>query len=497
MLIQCTQCQTVYNFDDSALQDSSIDVRCARCQSIFTVDAASAVGEDACRLDESELQGMSFRSNMAEEVETPTEEQPQTVAEQPLFEPEPEQTFAEVTSSTTHLDLHPIEEEAPEETPEEEFAFTPMDETLEFEDSSQQPAHDDAPEVDFSFAPLDVEPATVDIPQEETDFSFDDSQPNLTEQNTEAFSVDAAGSAENPETVEAPLEEAAAPQWDGGPDEFSFEDSGEDFSFEDEDSWSTKPKEHDSEEPSAQGAAAESPDFIFEPLTGASKEKPLQQATQDHEDDEIRPPQEAAAPQAPHQPAAPAKRGSSRAPKQGGPSKFLLFILLLLLIAAGAYGYFYATFGTTDVRVMIREVQQLIQPTAPQQPQGFLTITKSESYYIDNSEAGSLFVIEGTIRNDFKQPRAELSVTVTLYKDKGKAFTKKTVYCGNQVSRSDLETKPYQVLSETMSNPFGTALSNVGVAPGASIPFIVIFNDLSDDLSEFSIEPATSKAASN
>ena len=101
------------------------------------------------------------------------------------------------------------------------------------------------------------------------------------------------------------------------------------------------------------------------------------------------------------------------------------------------------------------------------------------------------------MRNDFKQPRAELSVTVTLYKDKGKSFTKKTVYCGNQVSRSDLETKPYQVLSETMSNPFGTALSNVGVAPGASIPFIVIFNDLSDDLSEFSIEPATSKAASN
>ncbi|EAT15280.1 zinc-ribbon domain-containing protein [Desulfuromonas acetoxidans] len=500
MLIQCTKCQTVYNFDDSALQGSSIDVRCARCQTVFTVDASSAVSEDVCHVGEDELQGTSFRSSadsLPTDTSTHAQQQP---SEEALFEPEPEQTFEAPPVTQTHIALHPEPEQPDSEQPgdEEEFSFTSA------EQSAEQPAAD---ETGFDFAPLDEPPAEQPPAQNEeaSDFSFDQPQ--------ETAAIDGAAESEQQEHPEQPVDlfaegqeettlsaEEKEPQWEGSPDDFTFEDSGEDFSFDDDDSWSAdKPKPPAAQIDSAENSD-ESPDFIFEPLTSEATPTPPQPKPAAEEsplapDEEMEQPistlPEAEKPEAKERPAQRPPQVEKR-----GTSKFLLFILFLLLVAAGAYGYFYATLGTTDVRVMIREIEQLVMPSGQQQPQGSLTITRSESYYIDNSEAGPLFVIQGTVRNDYKEPRAELSVTATLYKDKGQPFTKKTVYCGNEISRQELETMPYATLGETMSNPFGTALANVGVAPGASLSFIVVFNDLSDDLSEFSIEPASSKAAS-
>ena len=411
MLIQCTQCQTVYNFDDSALQDSSIDVRCARCQTVFTIDASSAVDEDVCRVDESELQGMSFRS-AATDTSSKTA---QPASEMALFEPEPEQTFEAPPVTQSHIDLHPQPEPANEETgAEEEFSFTP----------TEQPPTDD--DTGFDFAPLDEAPAQEKAP---TDVAF--TAPDGT---AEAEKPAESAQQEQPrdlfaEPETAPSKEEEEPQWQGTPDDFTFEDSGEDFSFEDEASWSTDKPETPARTEGPSQDTEDSPDFIFEPLTRETKPAPSQPASlaeesplSSQEDME----QTVAAPAEPEKPQT-AVRPAERAPRpqKRGTSKFLLFILFLLLVVAGAYGYFYATLGTTDVRVMIREIQQLVMPSGPQQPQGALTIIRSESYYIDNSEAGALFVIQGTIRNDYNEPRAELSVTATLYKDKGQPFTKK------------------------------------------------------------------------
>jgi len=493
MLIQCTQCQTVYNFDDSALQGSSIDVRCARCQTVFTIDASSAVSQDVCRVNEDELQGMSFRSSTGSTLSDTSAQTPQQPREEAVFEPEPEQTFEAPPITQTHIDLHPEPEASDsEESSDDEFSFTPA------EHLAEQAASDNGS--DFDFAPLDETPTEQRPEQQEqgeetSDFSFAEPEEIAVADELEQ-PVDLFAEGQEETTLSAEEDE---PQWEGSPDDFTFEDSGEDFSFDEDDSWSADKPTQPVERIDSSDNSDESPDFIFEPLTSETTSTPPQPEPAAEEsslasDEKM----EQVVSQPPQTEPQTEKRPAQRPPQteKRGTSKALLFILFLLLVAAGAYGYFYATLGTTDVRVMIREIKQLVMPSSQQQPQGSLTITRSESYYIDNSEAGSLFVIQGTIRNDYKEPRAELSVTATLYKDKGQPFTKKTIYCGNEINRQDLETMPYPALVETMSNPFGTALANVGVAPGASLPFIVVFNDLSDDLSEFSIEPAHSKAAS-
>ena len=488
MLIQCSQCQTVYNFDDSALQGASVDVRCARCQTVFRVDASSAVGDDACRVEDSELAGMSFRTSATGE---PATSQPSQPAPEPVFEPAPEQTFEAPATTESLLDLHPepepeVAEAEIEEQGNDEFSFAPLD----------NPPEDDGE----TFQPIDND-----------DFS------NRVEDETQEDAAD-----------------DASPQWAGASDEFSFSEPDDGFSFDqneqrDQDNsftWDDAPAAETVQEEDSPIEEPESPDFIFEPLSSTDEddtssaaavevaEPPSPYAPQEEfslseslapkEDVEehsfapLEEPKPEIASRAPEEAPEPKRPGRSKPVEEPRKtSKFLLFILFLLLVAAGVFGYFYATLGTTDVRVMVREIQQLIMSSGTLQPQGSLTITNTESFYIDNAEEGSLFVIQGTIRNDYKEPRAELSVTATLYKGKGKAFTKKTVYCGNELSRDDLQNKPYEALAEAMSNSFGTALSNLNVAPGNSLKFTVVFNQLSDDLSEFSIEPATSKAASN
>jgi hypothetical protein len=52
-------------------------------------------------------------------------------------------------------------------------------------------------------------------------------------------------------------------------------------------------------------------------------------------------------------------------------------------------------------------------------------------------------------------------------------------------------------LNNQMANPFGAALSNVNVAPGQSLPYMIVFTDLPAELNEFSVEPSSSKPSSN
>lgn len=183
-------------------------------------------------------------------------------------------------------------------------------------------------------------------------------------------------------------------------------------------------------------------------------------------------------------------------------SKFMIFLLLIILIIAGAYGYFFVTLGTTDVMKMIQNIQQQIEQQLQQQPQAQsqqseIRISTTQSYYVDNSIAGQLFVIKGLATNNYTTAQSELCVKGTLYQKKGAPLLHQTVYCGNVISDEELKSAPMDSLSNQMANPFGAALSNVNVASGQSLPFMIVFTDLPDELNEFSVEPSSSKAASN
>jgi predicted Zn finger-like uncharacterized protein len=112
--------------------------------------------------------------------------------------------------------------------------------------------------------------------------------------------------------------------------------------------------------------------------------------------------------------------------------------------------------------------------------------------FVDNAGAGRLCVIKGQVRNAYDHPRSFIRVTAKLY-DKNKTVAKTaTVYVGNVLSRQELAGQDLAAISARFKNKTGTNNLNVGVKPGMSVPFMVVFDALPANLDEYSVEVAGS-----
>ena len=112
--------------------------------------------------------------------------------------------------------------------------------------------------------------------------------------------------------------------------------------------------------------------------------------------------------------------------------------------------------------------------------------------FIDNPGAGRLCVIKGQVRNNYDHPRSFISVTAKLY-SKNKAVAKTaTVFAGNVLSNQELAAQDLAAITARLKNKTGVNNLNVGVKPGRSIPFIAVFDNLPDNLDEYSVEVAGS-----
>jgi len=283
-------------------------------------------------------------------------------------------------------------------------------------------------------------------------------------------------------------EEPSLPDWNSDEDSFSFNEDNA-FSFEEESAEQAETSARiDEDEDSAKSSDSLPQEFSFASIDPEEESAPI-------------PPFAASSDDGGTEAANSTEINSSNkkaAPPTGGKGKTptsVWILLLIIMLIAGAYGYGYVTYGTTNVLQMINKVQQQLVP-APQQPQGAIRIDTSESYYVDNSTVGQLFIIQGYAVNNFPEPRSELKVIATLYKEKGIPLMSQSAYCGNVISKNELKTLPIQELLDTINNPFGAALSNVSLAPGQTLPFMIVFSVIPASLTEFSVEAESSKAAS-
>lgn len=356
----------------------------------------------------------------------------------------------------------------------------------------------------------------IQCKQCETTYNFDESalQAEAVEVRCvrckNVFTIDATSSMER-EEIQAPVETSSTafveptipkedlqpqpapepeplPEWDTDSDAFSFSPSN-DFSFTDDPDLTPE-----SVEPIAVEDKQESADFTFESLNEEPQEVVASAPTLAPE-----PIAKPAPVQEIEETAAPindVKDDRPQQDKKGKTSKLTLLILLIILMIVGAYGYFFVTLGTTDVMRMIESIQQQLTSDAPR-VQGEVRVNTTQSYYINNDAAGQLFVIQGVATNHFSAARSEICVKGTLYQKKGAPLIHQTAYCGNIIAAEELKNAPMESLVNQMTNPFGAALSNVNIAPGQSLPFMIVFSDLPDELNEFSVEPESSKASAN
>jgi len=170
-------------------------------------------------------------------------------------------------------------------------------------------------------------------------------------------------------------------------------------------------------------------------------------------------------------------------------------VVLLVIVAAAAAVIVLDRFKiqipyVTDAFRQIPYVEQIMQPASRQG--GEITTLDIGSKFIENSSHGKLFIITGTVKNDYPQNRRHIQMSGKLYAKGKKLVKSETVYAGNLLSDKELSEMTRDAIAAHLSKPNGDRNSNAAVKPGQQIPFMVVFAELPPDLEEFTIEVAGS-----
>lgn len=181
-------------------------------------------------------------------------------------------------------------------------------------------------------------------------------------------------------------------------------------------------------------------------------------------------------------------------PKKSNPLasiiRILLILILIILVAGGVLVYLN---GPDQLN---QTIEQLFgQQTEPPALTGQVSLSELEGRFINNVQAGELFLIRGEAINNYSEPRAGIQVKGVIFDPNGKPLLQKTVFCGNPLSETDLQSLSFAELEKMMGNQFGNELKNMKVDEGQSIPFDIVFKDLPQNLSEFSVKVTSSKPA--
>jgi hypothetical protein len=188
---------------------------------------------------------------------------------------------------------------------------------------------------------------------------------------------------------------------------------------------------------------------------------------------------------------------AAEAPRHSGLRKFLVAAAAALVLLAGTI------LVSRSLEIQIPFLSDLEVPflgkifqSQPEDVVGNLKMVpigdNLTAEFIDHPGGGRLCVIRGQVRNNYDHPRSAVRVTAKLYTKEKTLSKTATVFAGNAVSNQDLLAKDIAAINAQLKIKEGANNSNVGVKPGRTVPFMVVFDKLPDNLDEYSVEVAGS-----
>ncbi|MDY6790651.1 MAG: DUF3426 domain-containing protein [Thermodesulfobacteriota bacterium] len=175
-------------------------------------------------------------------------------------------------------------------------------------------------------------------------------------------------------------------------------------------------------------------------------------------------------------------------------------LLILVLLVGGAYGAqqilnsMGIKISVTDAIREIPLVGDLLQPDVKDIGNLSMNIFERSvnGKFVENPKIGTLFVVTGKIKNEYKHSRRHIRMTGKLYKQ-GKALVKtETVYCGNLLSETELKSLNQTAIIKRLKNRLGDKRINLNVKSGQVLPFMIVFSNLPSGLEEYSVQVAGS-----
>lgn len=116
------------------------------------------------------------------------------------------------------------------------------------------------------------------------------------------------------------------------------------------------------------------------------------------------------------------------------------------------------------------------------------SIRALEGSFLINREAGELFVLRGEMVNSSDKPLSGARVQGTVYGADGSVLVRRTVYCGNSISPEELSFRSFSGMEKTMNRQFGDTLSNLEIAPGSAVPFVIVFKNVPGEGKDYGVD---------
>lgn len=534
MIIQCDQCNTKFNLDDTKVPDKGIKVRCAKCKHVFMVQREVASEEPDLDFL---LSSLGAQAPEAGKEAMPDKSAP--LATQSDEWQIPAQGFDATSEEAEEPAAKSVEERAPGgELGEDFFAAKeepPVPEKggydygeFSFEDDTKAPSEEsflpassgETSEFEFGEFPFEAESSlqsdaqapAQDLPQEPTEFDFgskdiagEEVLPRgevggiaAEEFEEKGFSF---GEEESAPLVEGPTVEAKTDSTTESVDAFDFgeialqpsEEKGTEISAlslsipeEVEKEAAKEPTDFAAVdfaetkivEPATSKEEVGKPEFDFsaEPDTGPATKPSFVPPMPSAEEDEL-----------------PPLAISTRKKGRSIFSIAMTAIVVLIVLAIAGAGFYVFKAGPTAFNKL--GLSFLAKWVGIEVEEGGIIIKNPQGSFMVNREVGEIFVVSGEAVNNFKKPRASIQVRATILGPKGEIVAQKSAYCGNYISKEQLTALPMAKIEEAMGSPFGDSLANLGVPPGKEIPFVIVFSGVPKNAAEFSTEVVGSTVA--
>ena len=115
--------------------------------------------------------------------------------------------------------------------------------------------------------------------------------------------------------------------------------------------------------------------------------------------------------------------------------------------------------------------------------------------FVNSPKAGKLFVVKGWVTNKYPDRRSFIRIKSSILDSKRAVVSSKVVFAGHPLTDKELKSLSVEEIDKRLSDKLGKNKMNTNVLPNSSIPFVVIFNNLPEDMSEFTVEAVSSSPA--
>jgi predicted Zn finger-like uncharacterized protein len=176
--------------------------------------------------------------------------------------------------------------------------------------------------------------------------------------------------------------------------------------------------------------------------------------------------------------------------KNRRPGLILIIIIAVFVIILGALSVYLFAPGILPEGPsgMRPPVQEDLTDTGNRR----LEIMDLDGSFFRTGKIGQLYIIKGKILNNYPQSRSNILVKGTIEDEKRNPIDRKLAYAGNIFTEYELKDITIEEIEKRLKNKSGKNNSNIDVAPHESVPFMIIFYNLPDSISEYVVETVSS-----